>query len=66
LGVSDLFIRETAHAVDEEEDDALENEGEEENGEQAGKTGADEVDDIGVPVVLDNIPNVTILLGEVF
>jgi hypothetical protein len=66
LGVTDGFIGETAHAMDEEEYDPLENEGEEKNGEQAGETGADKFDYVGVPVVLDNIPNAFILLAEVF
>ena len=60
LGVADLAIGKSEHAVDEKVDQALQDEGEDEDGEEARDVGAYEVGDVGVPVSFEDVGEVIV------
>ena len=64
LGVADLPVGQFEHAVDEELDDALEDKGEDQNDQDAGKVVLDEVDDVVMPTASECLEGT--LLGGMF
>jgi len=64
LGVGDLLVGATAHAVDEEGYDALQEEGKKKDDDETRDVCADELEDVVVPVALKDLGEALFLRGQ--
>lgn len=65
LRVADLSLGQKIHALDEEVDDSLQDESKDENANETGQVGAEEVDDVVMPVALEDFGDAFVLRGWV-